>query len=574
MGTFIALGIFFMIFMIIIAVASSGEENKAMVHENSVLELKLDRPVKDFVREVPAFWSELGLVDDVIGLNKIINAIKTAKTDSKIKGITINSTYLMAGTAQIKAIRDELLNFKESGKFIYAYGDYYMQKDYYLASVADSIFLNPVGEMDFRGLSSEVLFYKDLQDKTGIQMEVIRHGKYKSAVEPFLSNEMSDANREQISELLNSIWSSVLNDISESRNLSVDELNAIADTLGARTPKMAVNSKLIDKEIFIDQYESLLKSVTGIESDDEINYVNVDDYAKHSKSIGKDRIAVIYAQGEIRYGEGNEEIIGQGIIVDALRKARDNEKVKAIVLRVNSPGGSALASDIIWREIEKTKEVKPIVVSMGNVAASGGYYISAGAQKIFAEPTTITGSIGVFGVVPNISSLADKWGINAEQVNTNENSTLYSVFEPATDSFRAIAQESVEDVYNTFLNRVADGRGILVAQVDSIAQGRVWSGEQAKQLGLVDEIGGLDDAIVYAAELGETSDYSVKNYPIYETDIESMFKGFPGAKISKTKEEVIRDEIGEEAYELFKNIKAFSKLKGTQARMPFEINIK
>ncbi len=573
-GTCIALGIIFMIFMIIIAIASSGDENKAIVHENSILELKLDKPVKDFVREVPAFFGELGLVDDVIALNKIIKAIKTAKTDTKIKGISIHSTYLMAGTAQIKAIRDELKDFKESGKFVYAYGDYYMQKDYYLASVADSIFLNPVGDLDFRGLSSEVLFYKDFQDKTGVQMEVIRHGKYKSAVEPFLGNEMSEANREQITELLSSIWNSVLSDISESRNLSVEKLNTIADDLGGRNPEMAVANKLIDRDIFIDQYESLLKKATNTESDGKINYIGVDDYAKQNKSSGKDRVAVIYAQGEIRYGKGNEEVIGQGIIVEALRKARSNKKVKAIVLRVNSPGGSALASDIIWREIEITKEIKPVVVSMGNVAASGGYYISAGAQKIFAEPTTITGSIGVFGVVPNINVLADKWGINAEQVNTNKNATMYSAFEPVTDDFRAMAQESIEDVYTTFLKRVSEGRNIPVHEVDSIAQGRVWSGEQAKQKGLVDEIGGLDDAIVYAAELGETSDYSVKNYPIYETDFGDMFKGVPGINISKTKENIIKDEIGEEAYEMFKNIKSFSQLKGAQARMPFEINIK
>ena len=575
-GTFIALGIIFMFFIIFIAIAGSGED-VVHVKNDSILELNLNEPMKDYGGKF-RFTDFDFQYEEYNGLNSILQSIAYAKTDSKIKGININSTYLTAGTVQIKAIRDALKDFKESGKFVYAYGDFYAQKDYYLASVADSVFLNPVGEMDFRGMSSEILFYKDLQEKTGIKMEVIRHGKYKSAVEPFLSNEMSPANREQISELLHSIWSSVVNDISESRNISSENINTIADTLGARTPKMAYAVKLIDGLKYLDEYEELLRKSLAIEDEKEINYIDIYKYAEHAtrkaKSLEKDKIAVVYAQGEIGYGEGDDEVMGQGVIINALRKAVENEDVKAIVLRVNSPGGSALASDIIWREIEVTKLKKPVIISMGDFAASGGYYISAGGQKIFAEPSTITGSIGVFGVVPNISELAGKWGINAEQVNTNQNSTVYSVFEPATDEFLSFAQESVEDVYKTFLERVSQGRNIPVNEVDSIAQGRVWSGEQAKKLGLVDEIGGLDDAIAYAAELTEISSYGVKEYPVYEKSIEEMFKSFPGVKISKTKEELIKEEIGEEAYELFKNMKSFSQLKGTQARMPFEINIK
>ena len=580
-GTVIGLGILFMIFLIVISVSmaglAEGESELVVVKSNSVLELHLNEPLRDyggqFILKDFNFKSE-----EFNGLNAILRAIEYAGTDDKIKGISIASTYLTGGTAQVKAVRDALMEFKESGKFVYAYGDYYMQKDYYLASVADSVFINPVGEIDFRGLSSEVLFFKDLQEQTGVKMEVIRHGKYKSAVEPFLSDEMSDENREQITELLVSMWSSVLKDISESRNISVSELDTIADNLGARTPKLAALNKLVDKVGYFDEYESLLKNAIGIANDEEINYVEIYDYAEHAKkrikTIGKDKIAVIYAEGEIQYGKGNHEIIGQGVMMEALREAKDDEDVKAIVLRVNSPGGSALASDIIWREVEMTKKVKPVVVSMGNVAASGGYYIAAGAERIFAEPSTITGSIGVFGIVPNISELAGKWGINAEQVNTNKNSTLYSAFEPVTEEFKDFAQQSIEDVYQTFIQKVSDGRNLPVEKVDSIAQGRVWSGEQAKQLGLVDEIGGLEEAVAYAAELGETSEYEMQDYPVFENSLEEIFGSFTGIRMSQTKEEIIKEEIGEEAYKMFKDIKSFSKLKGVQARMPFEMNIK
>ncbi|UOB18920.1 signal peptide peptidase SppA [Abyssalbus ytuae] len=576
LGTLIALGIIFMLFLIFVAIVAGSKEEIIRVKNNSVLDLKLTEPLKDY-------GGKFNFVDfdykyeEYNGLNSILRAIHYARNDNKIKGITINSTFLTNGTAQIKALRDALKEFKSSGKFVYAYGDYFMQKDYYLASVADSVFLNPVGEMDYRGLSSEVLFFKDLQEKTGFKMEVIRHGKYKSAVEPFLNNEMSKENREQISELLNSIWHSVLNDISESRNISVARLNMMADSLAARTPKLASSNGLIDGLKYFDEYESLIRSAMEVEEDKEINYVDIYEYSEYvsKKRISYgDKIAVIYAEGEIQYGKGNEEFVGQGVISDALRDAANNDEVKAVVLRVNSPGGSALASDIIWREVEMAKKIKPVIVSMGNLAASGGYYISAGANRIFAEPSTITGSIGVFGVVPNVSVLADKWGINAEQVNTNKNSTLYSVFEPVTKEFRDYASESIEEVYQTFIHKVANGRNIPVARVDSIAQGRVWSGEQAQKIGLVDEIGGLDSAVAYAAGLTEVSDYSIKEYPVFEQSLEEILGAIPGVKSSQVKEKIIKEEIGEEAYEMLKGVNKFTKLKGVQARLPFEINIK
>lgn len=573
-GCLIAFGIMFIMFILFLSLLGSSEDGIA-IKDNSILELQMPQPINDYVgnKEDP-FASFFGQAQ---GLDEILHAIQVAKNDTDIKGISISNNFIRAGLAQTQAIRKTLKDFKESGKFIYSYGDFYMQKDYYLASVSDSIFLNPVGGMDFKGLSTEVLFYKDLQEKTGVKMEVIRHGKYKSAVEPFLANEMSDANRTQIKELISSLWDTMVAEISEGRDISKDNINIIADTLGGRSPKYAKASGLVDDILFYDQYEDKLRIAISLDSEDEINYVSLRDYTKRSnkKSLkkGDDKIAVIFAQGEILYGEGGPEIIGQGIITKALNKARDDSKVKAIVLRVDSPGGSALASDIIWREVELAKEKKPVVVSMGNVAASGGYYIAVGANKIFAEPTTVTGSIGVFGTIPNINELAADIGINAEQVGTNKNSVDYSFFEPMTDNFRKVVQEGIEQTYDTFLERVAQGRNITVAQADSMAQGRVWSGVEAKNLGLVDELGTLDDAIVAAAELAEIESYGVKKYPKYKTGFEKFMEDMSSVK-SGLGQSLIKEEIGLETYDILRQLKSTMEQKGIQARMPFVLDIK
>tara|TARA_R110002012_G_scaffold128217_1_gene280572 strand:+ start:1510 stop:3270 length:1761 start_codon:yes stop_codon:yes gene_type:complete len=574
-GCLIAFGIMFVMFLVLAALIGQGEDT-VVVKDNSVLEIQLQTPINDYVGmdESNPF---AGLFNVNQGLDEILHAIRVAKEDNKIKGISLNNNVLMAGLSQTQAIRDALTDFGESGKFIYAYGDFYTQKDYYLASAANEVFLNPVGAMDFKGLSTEVLFFKDLQEKSGIKMEVIRHGKYKSAVEPFLANEMSEANRTQIKELLDALWQSMLTNISESRDISVKDLNQIADTLGTRTSKYAELSGLIDEIVYFDEYESMIKEKIGIDTAEDINYVPISDYIRTAGKIklnsGNDKIAVIFAQGEIWYGEGGSDVIGQGIINDALKKAREDKNVKAIVLRVNSPGGSALASDIIWREIEITKQSKPVVVSMGDVAASGGYYIAAGADKIFAEPTTITGSIGVFGTVPNISELAENIGINAEQVGTNKNSVDYSLFEPMNDSFRSNVLEGIEATYETFLDRVAQGRGITMAQADSVAQGRVWSGVDAKRLGLVDELGGLDEAIEAAAKMVGLDNYGIRKLPKYKSDFEKLMEDLGGAT-TKSKESIIQQEIGAEAYAVLKEIKQAMQNKGIQARMPFTLNIK
>ncbi|NKI25605.1 signal peptide peptidase SppA [Arenibacter sp. 6A1] len=574
-GCLIAFGILFVMFLVFAALIGNSEDS-VLIKNNSVLEVQLQSPIKDFVGKDDSN-PFAGLFNDTKGLDDILHALEVAKNDDKIKGISIRSSILMAGLSQTQAIRKALKDFRESGKFVYAYADFYTQKDYYLASVAQEVYLNPVGMMDFKGLSTEVLFFKDLQEKSGVKIEVIRHGKYKSAVEPFLANEMSDANRTQLKELLEGLWTSMLADIGDSRNISLEDLNVIADTLGTRTSKYAVLSGLIDGVAYLDEYESFIKNEIGLQDDEDINYVSITDYAKEAgrKKIksGSDKIAVVYAQGEIMYGEGGPNIMGQGIINEALKKAREDKSVKAIVLRVNSPGGSALTSDIIWREIEITKEIKPVVVSMGDVAASGGYYIAAGADKIFAEPTTITGSIGVFGTVPNMSQLASDIGINAEQVGTNRNSVDYSIFEPMKDSFRTTVQEGIEETYSVFLDRVAAGRGITKVQADSLAQGRVWSGTDAKRLGLVDELGGLNDAISEAAKMVGIETYGIKKFPIYKSGFEKLMEDLSGAS-AKSKESIIQQEIGPQAYSILQQLKMATEQKGVQARMPFVLDIK
>ncbi|NAY92263.1 signal peptide peptidase SppA [Muricauda sp. JGD-17] len=575
LGCLVAFGLLLGMFFIFLALLGQAEDG-VVVRENSILELGFTEPIRDYVGkdENDPF---AGLWDVEMGLDEIIHTIQVAKEDDKIEGISITTGFLQAGMAQAKEIRDALLDFKSQGKFIYAHSDFLTQKDYYLTSVADKLYLNPVGALDFKGLSAEVLYFKGLQEKSGIQMEVVRHGKYKSAVEPFLTDTMSPETRFQIRELITSIWDVMVDEISTTRNITPQDLNRIADTLGGRTPELAVTSGLIDGQLHFDEYEDLLRQKTGVPKESEIKYVSFADYLKSAskKNIrrGSDKVAVVYAQGEIFYGEGGKDFIGQGIIVEALKKAVKNDKVKAIVLRVDSPGGSSLASDIIWREVELAKKSKPVVVSFGNVAASGGYYIGVGGDKIFAEPTTVTGSIGVFATIPNINQLADNIGINAEQLGTNKNSVDYSLFEPMSDSFQKVLQEGVDETYNTFLQRVADGRHMSLAEVDSLAQGRVWSGEDAQANGLIDELGNLDDAIGAAAEMAGLDTYGIRKYPKYKSSFEQFMEDMGGMK-SKIGAWAIEEQIGSEAYGLLKEFKQFSEQKGVQAKIPFSLNIR
>jgi protease IV len=574
LGTLFAFGILFFMFMIFLALANLDETNT--VKPNSVLELQLAQPISEYTGNDPAD-PFAGLFEQSMGLDEVLHAIKAAKEDDEIRGISINGNFIDAGISQIRAIRNALIDFKTSGKFVYAYGDFYMQKDYYLASAADSVYLNPVGVVDFRGLSAEVLFFNELQEKSGVRMEVVRHGKYKSAVEPFLSNEMSPSNREQIQELITSIWETIASDISQTRGIPTADLNQIADTLGGRTSDYALGTGLIDGLVYADQYETRIKGSTGTGEDEDQSYILLEDYLKIAKNRkifrGDKKIAVIFAQGEMLYGEGGPNYIGQDVINEALTLARDEEDVSAIVLRVNSPGGSALTSELIWREIERTKMVKPVVVSMGDVTASAGYYIASGADRIFAEPTTITGSIGVFMIAPNIHDFANDIGINAEQVNTHTNSLEYSLFEPLTDGFRQVAAESIEDTYQRFLLRVSEGRDMSVTQADSLAQGRVWSGTDALRLGLVDEMGGLYEAIAEAATLAGVESYEIRKYPRYKSGFARLMEDLEDSGSSRH-ESLLRSELGSEIYGAYRDLQNALKQRGIQARMPFTIHIK
>ena len=581
LATIVGIFIFFMIFffgIIIISAIAGSSEDTVKVKDNSVIELDLSKVSLDYAGKTN--YKDFNYFESHHdGVTDILNAIEAAKTDDKIKGISILNNQSQLGLAQSKSVRDKLEEFKKSGKFVYAYANYFTQGEYYLNSVANQIYLNPVGEVDFKGLSSEILYMKELQEKSGIKFEVIRHGKYKSAVEPFLAQEMSPENREQMTVLLNSVWGTIVSDIAKSRKLTVAQLDAIANTLGARTPELALANKLVDKVAYEDEYHNMIRAKLKVDKKEKYNIVSITDYAKKAASTVEDYskddiIAVIYAQGEIAGGEGDVNVIGEGSIKRSLEEARKDDDVKAIVLRVNSPGGSALTSELIWREIEITKKVKPVVVSMGNYAASGGYYIAANADRIFAEPNTITGSIGVFGMLPNMNQLGKNIGINAEQVQTHTNASGYSVFEPIDENFKGYVLESIEKTYATFLKRVADGRKMTTAQVDSIAQGRVWTGIDAHKLGLVDEIGGLEDAIKYAAKLGKTTSYRTENFPEYEKNFEDFLANFTGIAMFKTKEQLLKEQLGEEGFQMLEQIKRVKSRKGIQAIMPYEISIK
>ena len=567
--------ILFMLIAGIASVVNSDDSSAAMIQDNSVLSLKLNLPIMDNVPGSQDFQVSLGLDAESIQLIDLVTAIELAKTNDKIKGIHLRSDYLAAGWAQTKTLRDALLSFKNSGKFVSAYADFFTQKGYYLASAADSIFVNPNGGVELKGLASEVLYFKDFEDEYGFKMEVIRHGKYKSAVEPYLSNSMSEANREQIGSLIASLWETIGSEIAEARNISVAELDAIASDLKANLVGNALKVGLIDHVSYKSEYIELLKSKLGLSEKDKLKLVDYNDIlagnAAHKKGV-RDKIAVIYAQGPILFGEGSETQIGDQVFVEAIEEAAKSKRVKAIVLRVNSPGGSAMISDILWNALEDAKKKKPLVVSMGNVAASGGYYIACNANTIFADPMTVTGSIGVFATIPNIKGFTDDIGIKAEHVMTHKNAVGYSPFEPISRGFRKSALEGIEHVYDTFKQRVADGRNLSLEEVEALAQGRVWTGLQAKENGLVDELGGLGAAIEAAAVLAEIEEYNLTSYPKVETDFDDIFALMsPFAAIETQIKSVLPREFSTfiEASTSEKN-----QAPRIQVRIPFSLDIR
>ena len=573
LGTFIAIVLAFVFLFIIIAgVASTIDSNEELnVKEKSVLTINLQKPVMDRSPNQFELEAAFDLDTEAIGLDKILASIRAAKDDERIKGISIEHTFLQSGMSQTQAMRDALFDFKESGKFIYSYHDFYTQKDYYFASVADSVFVHPEGGVDISGLASEVLYLKEFQDITGIQMQVIRNGAYKSAVEPFLRDEMSDENRQQIKSLLDSFWKEMLVKMEERTALSSEKINQIASNLDASVAANAVKIGVVDNTLLRNEYKELLRDQMGLGEDDKLNTIDIEDYQQTVKSYigdGKDRIAVVYAQGEIIYGEGGEFQIGQELFIRTLKKIKKNDRTKAVVIRVNSPGGSSLSSELIYQEIKALQEEIPVVVSMGDVAASGGYYIAAGADYIFAEPTTITGSIGVFGILPLVEDLAENWGVRAEQVSTHPNALLYSPMKSLTPSARQEIRQQIKRVYSTFLERVATGRNMSVEEVDKVAQGRVWSGSDAYNIGLVDSLGGLEEAVAYAAKLAETESYRTTNYPKFSDDFESFLQSIQPSPFGQT-------AIGK-SIQHFQSLfsKQTTQIDHIQARIPFELNIR
>ena len=531
LGTLTAFGLLFVILLLIISATASifnASTGVRTLSDNSILNLDLNLPIVERPPVFDEIQSILGLEEEVLGLPNILSAIKIAAENPKIQGIRLRSDFISSGWAQTHSIRKALKDFKSKDKFIYAYGDVFTQKGYFLASVADSIFLNPVGALEFKGLASEVLYYKDFQDKYGFKMEVVRHGKYKSAVEPFLENEMSAENKFQIHTLLNDIWSTLREEISISRDLLPETLDGIVSSNKIAISEDAVSSKLIDGLAYEDVFDEKIKTRLGLDIDEKLKKVSINSVNSTKESYDasiKDRIAVVFAKGPILYGEGSESIIAQGIFVETLEELSKDDWIKAVVLRVDSPGGSALTSELIWRTIEKLKKSKPVIVSMGNVAASGGYYIAAGADHIFAYPLSITGSIGVFATLPNVKGFLDDIGIQAQSVETHPNALGYSPFQTLNKSYEQQMISGIENIYDIFKERVIQGRELSPEAVENLAQGRVWSGKQALKLCLIDDLGDLQDAITLAANDLDIEDYNVIEYPKFEDNLENMLKG-------------------------------------------------
>lgn len=572
---------FFVFFGFVGALVTMGDKT-VETKDNSLLEITLSGSISDRTSTNP--FDNLDFMSmkstQPLGLNNILKSIRNAANDPKIKGIYLNITdiqsYFMP-FATAEEIRNALAEFKDSGKFIYSYTNLgYSQTAYYLASVADSVFVNPETPLMLTGLGSNLTFFKDMLDKIGVQAEIIKVGKYKSAVEPFTRTEISDANREQIEAYMNSLWGNMLKSIAESRHLSVDSLNWLADNLNYRTAQEEMAFGLYDGVCYEDEMLLFLKKKCHVAADKKLSLVSLSDYSKTGKTLsaGKNKIAVIYASGEIGMSQSAKAIGPE--LAATVRKVREDKNVKAVVLRVNSPGGSALTSDIIWREVDLTSQKKPVIVSMGNVAASGGYYISCAADTIVADPMTLTGSIGIFGQFFNGEKLIkDKLGLTSSTVKTNEHSDFGGAYplplpisnRPFTAYEKQVLQKYIENGYETFLNRVARGRHMTRDEVHEVAQGRVWTGEQALQVGLVDVLGGLDDAIRIAAGKAGLEKYSLSEYPVEKNPFEEFFSSFSAS----VKAKILNAELGE-YYSTFRDLKEIMNTQqGLVARLPYDV---
>ena len=580
--TGIIVSVVVLVFSSILVVFSmvSSSESETQVRKNSIMMLDLNGALAERSQDNP-FDALMGDNYKTYGLDDILSSIKKAKENDDIKGIYIEATSLGAGFASREEIRNALKDFKESGKFIVAYGDSYSQGLYYLSSVADKVLLNPQGMVEWRGLAATPMFFKDLLAKIGVEMQIFKVGTYKSAVEPFISTEMSPANREQIDAYLTSIWGQVTNDVAESRKISVDSLNAIADRMLMFYPaEESVQCGLVDTLIYKNDVRNYLKAMVGIDKDDRMPVLGLQDMINVKKNVPKDKsgniIAVYYAYGEIldAPGSSTEDCIDVQKMCKDLRKLRDNDDVKAVVLRVNSPGGSAYGSDQIWREVVRLKEKKPVIVSMGDYAASGGYYISCAANRIFADPTTLTGSIGIFGMMYSGEKLfTETLGLNFDVVKTNKMADLGAslgpiLTRPLNASEQELMQNYVNRGYKLFVNRCAEGRKMSTEAIEKVAEGRVWTGAMAKDLGLVDELGGIDKALNAAATQAGIENYSIIGYPEKENIFASL--------LGNQKKHYINSEIKEYLGSYYNSFKALENIKDAnciQARMPFDPNI-
>lgn len=570
-GVFIATILMFLFFIVFLG---SMADSKPTVSKNTVLELDLSAAIPEITGNIETSGFDYDNVG-VLGLNTITQLIDHATKDEKVKGILIRNSSVGGGQATIASIRESLLNFKDSGKFIYAYSDYYSQSAYYIGSTADSIFLNPLGMIDIKGFSSFVPFFKTALDNIGVTMNVFYAGNFKSATEPYRRDEMSEENRLQTQEFLESMLAHFKEAIASSRNLSLEEVDQIMTEYKGRNAKSCISAGLVDQLVYWDEVKSIIHDKLALKDDKEINFKSLNEYnnavtLRYGKSKSKDKVAVVYAEGTITYGTNTKGSVSEDKYLEIFEDLEKDENVKAVVLRVNSPGGNSLTSDIIWRGVEKLKASgKPVIASFGDYAASGGYYIAAGADTIVSAPNTLTGSIGVFMMFPNATELFDeKLGISFDEVKTHPMAVGLTPLKDLTDSEKELLQEGTIETYDTFLKRVADGRGMSVDDVHEIAQGRVWTGTKAKELGLVDIIGGIDDAIKIAADVADISEYKIKSFPeIEESFIDQLIKGFASAEDMNAKIGI--DDTDLKFIKEYREIKSLLLDRSPQARLPF-----
>ena len=555
------------------SLAGSFTAEKYVLEENSILNLKLNGPINERVAEMDPFTELLAPEGTTaLGLNDIISAIRKAKNNDMIKGIYIDSRSMSASMATLAEIRNELVSFKESGKFVVAYADTYTQNGYYLAAIADKVAINPQGSLDLHGLASVPMFYKDALDKLGIEMQIFKVGTYKSAVEPFTQNEMSDANREQVTSYLNDAWSFLRADIAEARSLTADEVDALANQMPMVQPtEFLLEANLVDTLLYETEMKDYLRTLLSLEESKEIPSATVANMKSvTTKTVKKtdNTIGILYAQGNIVSGTGAANIQDK-YMVDQIEKLRKDEEIKAVVFRINSGGGSAYASEQIWKAITDLKKEKPVVVSMGDVAASGGYYIACNADRIVAQPTTLTGSIGIFGMIPNMEGTAEKVGISTDVVKTNEFGDFGNITRPFNDQEKQLMQNMIERGYDLFLTRCAEGRNMPKDSLALYAEGRVWTGNQAKEIGLVDELGGIERAIEIAAEMANLGkSYVVFEYPKMRTMIEELLDRSTEDLAART----VKEYLGE-SFELFMLLHDIRNQDYIQARIPYELNI-